>query len=162
MEAPKPTEQHQFLMRMLGDWTFEASCDMGPDKPRESFKGKETVRALGDVWILCEGEGESPGGGPSRMIITLGFDPTQNKFVGTFIASMMMQLWNYKGELDAGGTILTLDTEGPDFADPKVLKPYRDVIEIVSADHRILRSQMVGPDGKWVEFMQSHYKRVGG
>lgn len=160
MEAPKPESQHKLLQSLVGDWTFESSCDMGPDKPRETFRGKETVRALGDLWIICEGEGETPGGGASQMVIQLGYDPAKGKFVGSFIASMMTHFWPYEGSLDASGKAITLESTGPSFDDPKVLKPYRDIITVVSEDERTLTSQM--PDGKggWVEFMKSQYRRV--
>ncbi len=36
---------------------------------------------------------------------------------------------------------------------------YHDVIEIVSPDHRILRSLAQGEDGQWVQFMEAHYRR---
>lgn len=159
MDTPKPHAQHELLSKLVGDWTFQASCDMGPDKPRETFNGTESVRSLGGLWTICEGEGESPMG-KSQMVMTLGFDPIRNRFVGTFIASMMTHLWVYDGALDATGKVITLDTQGPDFADPTQLKPYRDTITIISDDERTLTSQMPGPDGKWVEFMKSEYRRV--
>ena len=37
---------------------------------------------------------------------------------------------------------------------------YKDVIEIKSADHRILTSFFLGDDGKWQEFMTAHYQRT--
>lgn len=160
MDAPKQQSEHRLLMKMLGSWTFESSCDMGPGKPPQTFKGRETVRPLGDLWVICEGEGETPGGGTSQMIITLGFDPARQKFVGTFIASMMTHLWPYEGSLDATGTIITLDSTGPDFAEPTVMKPYRDVIEIRSEQERYLTSQMCTADGTWQEFMRATYRRV--
>jgi hypothetical protein len=36
---------------------------------------------------------------------------------------------------------------------------YTDVIEIVSADHRILSSHLRGDDGEWRAFMTVHYRR---
>ena len=45
--------------------------------------------------------------------MTLGYDPVQKRFVGTFIGSMMTHMWIYNGTLDAAGKVLTLDTEGP-------------------------------------------------
>jgi hypothetical protein len=37
---------------------------------------------------------------------------------------------------------------------------YKDTIEIKSADHRTLSSSILGSDGKWQQFMTSHYRRV--
>ena len=68
-------------------------------------------------------------------------------------------LWNYAGTLDASGKVLTLDTEGPSMADPGKMAKMKDVIEIKSKDHRVLRSYMQGDDGKWVQFMTMNARR---
>jgi hypothetical protein len=133
---------------------------MGPDKPAETFRGTETVRSLGGLWVVCEGRGEMPGGGTATTIMTLGYDPARKRYVGTFIGSMMTHLWVYDGALDAGGQVLTLDTEGPSFPDQGKLAKYQDVIEFVTDDHRTLSSQTPGPDGQWHRFMTAHYRRV--
>lgn len=160
MEAPKPTSQHELLTRLVGDWTFTATAQMGPDKPPATFGGRETVRALGDVWILLEGQHDSTDGIPAKSVMTLGFDPQKGKFIGTFIASMMTYLWPYEGSLDSTGKIITLESKGPSFTDPNGLSPYRDIITILNDDERLLTSEMPGPDGKWSEFMRCHYKRA--
>ena len=36
---------------------------------------------------------------------------------------------------------------------------YQDIHEMVSRDHRVLRSRMLGDDGQWVQFMECHYRR---
>lgn len=101
-----------------------------------------------------------PGGGPMTSIMTLGYDPQKERFVGTFIASMMTHLWPYEGTLDAAGKVLTLDSEGPSFTgDGKVVK-YQDVIELKSDDHRTLSAYMLTDDGKWQHFMTAHYRRT--
>jgi hypothetical protein len=94
------------------------------------------------------------------MIMTLGYDPMKNRFVGTFVGSMMTNMWVYEGALDAKGTTLTLDTEGPSMTGDGSIAPYRDVIEMKSDDVRVMTSQGQGPDGKWVAFMTTTYRRV--
>jgi hypothetical protein len=94
------------------------------------------------------------------MLITLGYDPAKNRFVGTFVGSMMTNLWVYEGELDAAGKVLTLNAEGPNFADATKTARYQDIIEIDSDDHRMLHSQVLGDDGRWTRFMTAHYRRT--
>lgn len=159
MELPQPTKQHQWLHRLVGDWSFEGECNMGPDQPAIKNTGSETVRSLGGLWTIGEGVGAMPGGGECTSIMTLGYDPRTERFVGTFIASVMTHLWPYNGTLDAAGNKLTLDSEGPSFADDGTMAKYQDIIEFVNDDHRILSSQFMGPDGKWVPFMKAHYRR---
>lgn len=154
----EPQKQHQWLQRLLGDWTMEAECRTGPDQPPIRSTGTEVVRPLGDLWIMAEGEGKAADGDVGRAVITLGYDPAAG-FVGTFVATMGTHLWVYHGTLNAEETILTLDTEGPNFSGAGMAK-YQDIIEIVSPEHRILRSRLLGDHGQWNDFMTAHYHRV--
>jgi hypothetical protein len=117
------------------------------------------VRSLGGLWILAEGQSQMPDGSPATMIMTLGYDPQRKRFVGTFIGSMMTHLWVYDGGLDAAEKVLSLNTEGPDMAAEGKMATFRDVIEFKSDDHRVLRSHMLGDDGKWREVVTAHYRR---
>lgn len=155
-----PQQEHAWLQKLVGEWTFESECAGEPGQPTPKFHGSEKVKALGGLWIVGEGEGDMPGGGTANMMITLGFDPKRNRFVGTWVGSMMPHLWVYDGELDPTGRVLTLNAEGPSFADPTKLAKYQDVIEIESDDHRILTSRTLGDDGTWTQFMTAHYRRT--
>jgi hypothetical protein len=155
-----PQKEHQWLERLVGEWTSEAEATMEPGKPPETFRGTESVRSLGGLWILAEGRGEMPGGGAMTTLITLGYDPLRARYVGTFVGSMMTHLWLYDGALDAAGRVLTLETEGPSMADQGKMAKYRDVIELESDDRRVLTSHVLGEDGKWHAFMTAHYRRT--
>ena len=86
-------------------------------------------------------------------------DPQKKRFVGTFIGSMMTNLWVYDGALDTAERTLTLDAEGPSMAGPGKMAQYKDAIEFKSDDHRVLTSHMLGDDGKWHGFMTANYRR---
>ncbi len=73
---------------------------------------------------------------------------------------MMTNMWIYNGVLDERANTLTLDTEGPSFADENQTAKYQDIIEILDENQRIFRSQLLGPDGQWVPFMKSIYRRM--
>jgi Protein of unknown function (DUF1579) len=150
-------KEHLWLSKFVGDWNMEAECLMGPDQPPVKTTGSHTVRMLGNLWMVGEGEGECPDGTMARSIITLGYDPEKKRFVGTFVASMMTHLWPYEGALD--GNVLTLNSEGPSFSGDGSTVKYQDIIEAVNDDHWILRSRMPSEDGKWVQFMTAHYRR---
>ena len=100
------------------------------------------------------------GGGPAQMLMTLGYNPAKKRFWGTWIGSMMTHLWVYDGWLDESGNVLTLQSEGPSFTVEGQMAQYRDVIEFKSDDHRLLKSQLLGDDGQWQQFMTAHYRRV--
>jgi len=152
------TKQHQWLQQLVGEWTYEGETNMGADNPPEKFKGTENVRSIGGLWTVGEGHGAMPDGSPATMIMTLGYDPRTERFVGTWIGSMMSHLWHYDGELDAAEKVLTLNSEGPAMGGDRIAK-YKDVIEIVSPDHRILSSHTQGEQGSWTCFMTAHYHR---
>ncbi|MDI3282163.1 DUF1579 domain-containing protein [Polyangium sp. 15x6] len=154
----EPNKEHLWLQKLVGEWTYEHDAEMEPGKIQK-FTGTEVVRPMGDLWVLCEARGAMPGGANHYMMWTFGYDPSQKAFVGTFIGSMAPYMWVYHGSLDAAEKVLTLDTEGPDFSAEGRMAKYKDIIEIKSADERVLRSEMQGQDGKWTEIMQQNYRR---
>jgi hypothetical protein len=160
----EPEKQHQWLQKFVGEWTYEGEVLMGPDQPPEKSTGTESVRSLGNLWIVAEGQGEMPGcTTAATTLMTLGYDPQKQRYVGTWVGSVMTYLWLYDGELDAAETVLTLNAEGPAMsensrADGKMAQ-YKDVVEFKSDDHRLLTSHVLGDDGQWIQFMSVHYRR---
>lgn len=156
----KPTAQHRWLQQLVGDWTFTNEASMGPDQPPIKSSGTEHVRALGDLWVLFEAAGSMPGvDATHNSIITLGFDPKRDRFVGTFVVSIMDMMWVYEGTLDATETKLTLATDGPSFSGDGSTVRYHDTITLLSPDQRTLTSAAQQPDGQWSEFMRATYTR---
>lgn len=155
----KLQKEHAWLQKLVGDWTVEMECVMGPDQPPVKSTGVETTRSIGGLWTMGEGSGEMPDGSKMTSMMTLGYDPQKQRFVGTFIASMMTHMWVYDGALDAAGKVLTLDTEGPGMSGDGKITKYKDIITFISDDHRTLTSRIQGDDGQWTEFMTAHYRR---
>ena len=156
------TEHHRWLAQIAGEWACDIACDMGSDESKGQSTFRETVRTLGDLWVVGEAEGEVPDGqgGTMRMksVVTLGYDPAQGRYIGNFITNCMAHQFQYNGTRQ--GNILTLDTKGPDMADPTKLVDYQDIVEIINPDKRLLCSQMKTDDGIWFEFMRATYTRV--
>ena len=152
----KPSENHLWLQQLIGEWDMEGEASMGPDTDSVKSTGSEKVRALGDLWILGEGEGDM--GGPAQMLLTLGYDIKKGKFVGSWIGSMMSGIWVYEGELDSERKVLTLSTEGPAMSG-EGRAPYRDIITLVDSDHRLLESKTQDASGAWNKFMSVTYTR---
>ncbi len=91
-------------------------------------------------------------------LMTLGFDPGQKRYVGTFIGSMMTPIWPFRGSLDASGKRLPLWSEGPKF-DGSGIGEYRDTIEIIDGDTWHFSSELMADDGQWVKFMDGRHVR---
>ncbi len=155
----EPQKEHQWLQKLVGEWTYETEVKTESDQPAEKSTGTERVRSLGGLWVLAEGQGEMPGCGTATTLMTLGYDPQKQRYVGTWIGSMMTYLWLYDGELDAKETVLTLSSDGPAMTGDEQMAKYRDVIEFKSADHRVMTSYMLRNDGQWHHFMTANYWR---
>lgn len=155
----EPQKEHQWLQKLVGEWTYETEALMGADQPPEKATGTETVRSLGGLWILAEGQGEMPGGGAATTMMTIGYDPQKQSYVGTWIGSMMTYLWRYDGSLDSSETVLTLNSEGPAMTGDDKIAKYKDVIEFKNDDHRIMTSHVLSDDGQWHQFVTVNYQR---
>jgi Protein of unknown function (DUF1579) len=155
----KPQKEHEWLQKLVGEWTYETEAVMGPDQPPEKSVGTETVQSLGGLWVVAEGRGEMPGCGMATTMMTIGYDPQNQGYVGTWVGSMMSYLWVYSGELDAAKNVLTLHNEGPSMSDAGKMVRYKDVIEVKSDDHRVMTSHMLADDGQWHPFMTVNYRR---
>ncbi|MFN2556739.1 MAG: DUF1579 domain-containing protein [Nitriliruptorales bacterium] len=155
----EPQKEHEWLQKFVGEWRYEADATAAAGIPPEKVAGTESVRSLGGLWILAEGQGEMPGGGTATAVMTLGYDAQKQRYVGTWIGSMMTHLWVYDGSLDQSGRVLTLETEGPHMDVEGKMALYRDVIEFKSDDHRVLTAHMLGDDGNWHNFMTANYRR---
>jgi len=155
----QPLDEHKILYQLIGEWTIEAHAVMTPGEPARKLKGVENVRSLGGVWVIAESKSEMPDGSEASMIMTLGYDPRKKRYVGTWIGTMMNHLWQYDGEMDAAGNMLTLYAEGPDLTFEGEIAKYKDIIEFESPDLRVLTSFVQDPEGAWQRLMTTYYRR---
>ena len=146
---PEPTAEHRWLERFVGTWTMTGHDGVG--------SWVETIRSIGGLWVIAEGEGEMGGCGRHTTVMTIGFDPAKGRFLGTFLGSMMTHLWIYEGVLD--GDRLVLDTVGPDMSSSGGLKRFQDIIELMPDGSRRLTSLIETDDGTWKTFMEAAYSR---
>ncbi len=152
-------KEHEWLQQLVGEWGWEAELTVEPGKPPAKYAGSERVRSLGGLWMLCEGCGEMPGGGSANTLMTLGYDMSRQRFVGTWIGSMMTHLWVYDGEFDGESNQLVLNSEGPSCRAEGVLVKNKDVIRFDGQDRREWISYMPDDDGEWKPVMEAHYFR---
>src|SRR5687767_548016 len=155
---PKPVKEHEWLQQFVGEWEVEAECVMEPGKPPVKCQGSEAVRSLGGFWIVSEFKSNMMGMNMDARM-TVGYDPTKNKYVGSWVDSCTSHMWKYEGTVDASGNILTLEAEGPNMVKPGATARYKDVTEFKSQDHRVLTSSMQGEDGKWTTFVTMNARR---
>ena len=153
----KPQSEHHWLDQLIGDWSIEHHCQM-PDGSKSKTHGKMTCRSLGGMWLISESEGVSPEGQAWSSIMTVGFDTVIERFVGTFVGSMMSNVWHYQGDLDESQRRLPLECEGPKF-DGVGTCQYRDTIEIVAPNRWLFTSEFQNEEGQWTKFLDGIHTR---
>jgi hypothetical protein len=145
-QPPPASQEHQWLKRYVGEWTADLECSMGPGQPTMKTTGSTRDRLLGDFWVITEGKNDQF---PYAFVYTLGYDVEKKKYVGTWIDTMSGHLWRHEGTVNAVGTTLTMETEGPSPMFPGKTFKFREVAEFKSDDHRVITSSMQGEDGQW-------------
>lgn len=152
--------QQTWLQQLIGEWTYEFSTAEDSDHPGASFTGTESVRPIGDTWMVAENKGRGFNGSASHSLMTLGYEPDKGRFTGSFAGTMVPVLFLYDGALTEDGTSLILDTEGPAMTEGRATDKYRDIIHILDENNRELIAQVLGDDGQWREFMSTRYRRA--
>lgn len=152
-------EEHRWLDRFVGEWESTWEEPGADGAPPTRHTGRETVRRHGDFWVVGEGTHEVNGVRHTNLL-ALGFDPDRERWVGTFVASAMPQLWVYDGTRE--GDALVLECDGPRFDGRPGIARYRDVYAL-EGDARRSLSSSVRDDatGEWQHFMTMTYTRTG-
>ena len=147
-EMPKPTKEHEWLKRFVGDWDNEVQIFMGGPEPM-TLASKEKARMIGGFWVIGESVG-SFGDMPFTNITTFGYDPEKKKYIGMAVDSASSTLWQYEGTVDSSGKTMTFETEGPCPMRAGQMTKFKGVTEFKSEDERVFTSSFLGEDGKWV------------
>ena len=139
------TKEHlEWLTKFVGEWNVE----------HQGGAGTLSCSMLGKYWLINNLEMGAQGTSV-RAIQTIGYDPKEKQYVGTWVDSMNGYLWHYTGQVDESGNKLVLDAKGPDMTDPSKTANYRDAYEFKSPDHIHATASVQGDDGKWTTFMSS-------
>lgn len=154
----QPTEKHEWLKKFVGTWDTESKAISAPGEPGFECNGTITSKSLGGFWIVNEMKASLAGNEFSGMQ-TVGYDSKSKKYVGTWVDSMNGYMWKYEGTVSEDGSTLTLNAKGPNMLVPGEETNYRDIYQFKSKDEMVIKSEMEGPDGKWITFMTGTGKR---
>lgn len=156
----QPVAEHAWLQNLVGEWKTESEYQTGPDQPTMKASGREIVKSIGGLWAFTEGVGEMTEDCTMTYFSTLGYDVSFKEYRGCWFASMSSHLWKYVGKLSPDKKTMTLDCEGPDMVNDGQTANYRDVIELIDANHRTMTSYAQGEDGEYHPFMKVTYTRI--
>ncbi|HEY5752020.1 MAG TPA: DUF1579 domain-containing protein [Chthoniobacterales bacterium] len=156
MEMPGPVKEHEWLQKFVGEWESEGEAFMVPGQPATPLKGVESARLIGGFWLVSQIKSTTDF--PYEQVLTIGYDPAKEKYIGTVIDSMTTHIWQYEGTVDATGNILTWETEGP-VPSPDKPSKFKEVTEFKNPDYKVFTSAIQGPDGSWNNMMTIHIRR---
>ena len=57
MMNAEPQKEHRWLAGLVGEWAHESEPCATPGQEPMKFSGSESVRALGGLWIVGQGQG---------------------------------------------------------------------------------------------------------
>jgi hypothetical protein len=152
------TGPENWLKQMVGDWTFIFTTSDDSEYPGFTMTGSETVKPVGDTWVMAEQIGIGSDNSPSHSVLVIGQEPGTARFVGSHAGSAVAALFVYDGALDATGA-LALETEGPAMTEGRETDHYRDVFTYTGPDSREQSLQLLGTDGTWTEFARTRFLR---
>jgi hypothetical protein len=157
-QLPQVSDQHKFLHKDVGTW--DATMKIFPmegAEPVES-KGSETNELLeGGMWLVSRFKGEIFGM-PFSGMGTVGYDPIEKKYVGTWVDSMSPYLMVMKGEYDAAKKTMTSVAEGRDMATGQITKSTH-ITRYIDDDTRIFEIHATEEGGQERKVLEIQYKR---
>lgn len=157
-EMPKPGEQHAWLQQFVGEWNTNTNTYMEPGKPPIQSKGSETIRPLGGFWTISEIKG-SMMDQPFLGNLTLGYDTTKQKYVGTWIDNISGRMQQYEGAVDPSGKQMVLEGEGACPMQPGQRMKFKEVIEVKDKDSTLHTSSVQLEGGQWITVMTNEAHR---
>ena len=102
-----PMKEHEMLKMDDGTWQANIKMWSTPDAEPSISSAKETNTMIGELWSIGKLEGNIAG---TDFIgyATLGYDPSQKKYVGTWVDSVTPEITQMSGTYDADSKTLTL------------------------------------------------------
>jgi len=153
---PKPGPEHKKLEYFVGDWKSDGELKANPFMPAGKYSSDDECKWFeGGFAVICESEGKSPAGTPTRSVGIIGYSSEEKTYtyygvdnsgmVPTTVAKGTVQgdAWTFSDESRFGGQLIksryTLTITGP--------KSYN------------FKWEMQGPDGNWNALMQGTTSR---
>jgi len=149
-------EEHKMLKMDEGVWNAQISMWTGSESDPIQSTVKETNSMLGELWSIGKMEGNIAGT-DFVGFATLGYDPMQKKYVGTWIDSVTPVITHMEGTYDPQTKTLTLFYFT--FGQNGEKEERKNVM--VYKDHNTRDFMMyIKNGGEWTRAMAILYKRI--
>ncbi len=154
-KMPEPTPQHARMMESVGTWDVKAKHFMEPGKPPMEATAVERIDAVGGFWVVSRYDSNIMGQ-PFVGHGTMGYSPERRAYFMTWIDSMSPFCFQFEGNYDASGKVLTMKSKGPDMQGG--MTDWRSVTEHKDKDHIVFKMFMMTPHGE-MQLMENAYTR---
>lgn len=151
------TAEHQLLKHELGTWDAVIKTWSTPDAEPTVSRGTETNQMLGELWVV--GAFEIHGSATLyRGQSQVGYDPSTNKFIGTWIDTSHPRLNTFEGTRQGNTLSMTSKDIDPKTGQQKLT---RMITTYVDADHKTYVSfePVPGKAGQRWKTMEVSYTR---
>jgi hypothetical protein len=155
MQAVKPGAHHKVLERKVGTWDATVTIP-GIEWAAPSTAVYTAKLDHGGLWLVADYRGTF-NGQPFTGHEVQGFDALKDKFVGTWVDSMMDHIMSFEGAYDEKTQTLAMFTDSFDL-DGKPIKERHDT-KFVDADNWVFTMNQLSIDGAYKPTMTITYKR---
>ena len=159
-QAPGPqlSDEQKLLQKDVGTWDATIKIWPVPNaQPIESKAVEKNELLPGGMWLVSRFDGDL-GGVKFSGLGTVGYDPIEKKYVGTWIDSMTPHLTIVKSEYDKATKTMSGTGTGRDGATGKEMTS-KHVSRYVDDNTRVFEMFAPDPDGKEFKLMEVTYKR---
>jgi hypothetical protein len=158
--VPGKTEEHELLKKDAGTWDAAMKLWPRPDAEPLESRATESNKLFGEgLWLVTHFDGEI-GGMKFSGLGTLGYDPVEKKYVGTWIDSISPHLTTSKGDYDEETKTLTMTAQGRDLESGEVITA-KHILKYADDDTRTFEIHMPGDDGEHWKMLEVNYTRRG-
>lgn len=157
-QLPQVSDEHKLLHKDVGTW--DATMKIFPQEGAEPIESKGTEKnelLQGGMWLVSRFSGEIFGM-PFSGMGTVGYDPIDKKYVGTWVDSISPHLTVLKGEYDAAKKTMTSIAEGRDFETGQVTQS-KHITRFIDDNTRVFEIHAKEEGGKERKVLEIQYKR---
>jgi hypothetical protein len=152
------SDEQKLLQKDVGTWDAAVKLWPVPNaKPIESKAVEKNELLPGGLWLVSRFDGDF-GGMKFAGIGTVGYDPVEKKYVGTWIDNMTPHLTVIKADYDPATKTMTGIGQGRDAATGKE-STTKNVTRYLDDNTRVFEMFASDPDGKEFKLMEITYKR---
>ena len=150
-KAMTPNENHEFLAKMAGEWTYTQKGWMDPTQEPTVSEGKTSAKMIMGGRYLDQYMSGTAWGMPFEGQEIMGYDNLTGKFRSHWIDNMGTGFLISEGTLE-GNTLTMIGTAPSMMSDG--MDTYKMVTVVESEDSHSMTMYMVSPDGEEMKAME--------